>query len=133
MNQKDAPVIKFMGYRVSDIQYHCSPEFEFPEDHGAYRFNFSKRNTTRTETEIQEDVRVCVYWDEGVPFEESQFQLAVEIAGRFQCPAGWQERWEMNALAIMFPYLRSLVSMITCNSGREPIILPTINLSRLFE
>jgi preprotein translocase subunit secB len=133
MSQKNSPVIEFMGYRVSDIQYHCLPELELQEEHGSYRFNFSKSNTVLSETAIQENVRVCIFWGEDEAYENSQFQLTIEIAGRFRCPSGWQEKWETNALAIMFPYLRSLVSMITCNSGREPIILPTINLSRLFE
>lgn len=133
MSQSNAPVIQFVGYRVSDIQYHCAPDFEFPEENGTYRFHFSKKTTLLSENELQENLRVSVFYGEDKSFEESQFQLAIEIAGRFHCPSGWQEKWETNALAIMFPYLRGLVSMITCNSGREPIILPTVNLSRLFE
>ena len=45
----------------------------------------------------------------------------------------WEAKWETNAIAIMFPYLRSMVSMITSSSGREPIILPTMNVAKLFE
>lgn len=36
-----------------------------------------------------------------------------------------------NAPAIMFPYIRSYVSTITALSGMAPIILPTINVSKI--
>ncbi|MCQ2096789.1 MAG: protein-export chaperone SecB [Fibrobacter sp.] len=37
----------------------------------------------------------------------------------------------VNAPAIAYPYLRSMVSNITLQSGFEPAILPTINFSAL--
>lgn len=33
-----------------------------------------------------------------------------------------------NALAIIFPYMRSIISIITMNCGITPVILPTINV-----
>lgn len=33
----------------------------------------------------------------------------------------------VNAPAIAYPYLRSFVSLVTLNSGYEPLILPTVN------
>lgn len=38
----------------------------------------------------------------------------------------------VNAPAIAYPYLRSFVSLITLNSGYEPMILPTINFQTMF-
>ena len=35
-------------------------------------------------------------------------------------------------LAILFPYLRSIVSTVTGLTGREPIIIPTINIANAF-
>ena len=40
---------------------------------------------------------------------------------------------ENNALAILFPYVRSIVSCITAQSGRNAVILPTVNIARMFE
>jgi preprotein translocase subunit SecB len=36
-----------------------------------------------------------------------------------------------NALGILFPYLRSMVSTITSQAGWTPMILPLLNLSQL--
>jgi preprotein translocase subunit SecB len=36
-----------------------------------------------------------------------------------------------NSIAILFPYIRAFVSTITLQANREPMILPTMNLSVL--
>lgn len=38
--------------------------------------------------------------------------------------------FKSNAIAILFPYVRSLVSVYTANANVEPLILPTININR---
>lgn len=37
----------------------------------------------------------------------------------------------VNAPAIAYPYLRSFVSLITLNSGFDPLILPTVNFQAM--
>ncbi|QPH38683.1 protein-export chaperone SecB [Pedobacter endophyticus] len=36
-----------------------------------------------------------------------------------------------NAIAIVFPYLRAFISLITTQANVRPVILPTLNLSQL--
>ncbi|UWY29372.1 protein-export chaperone SecB [Flavobacterium sp. TR2] len=36
-----------------------------------------------------------------------------------------------NAIAILFPYLRAFVSMVTLQANLAPVVLPTLNLSDL--
>ena len=38
---------------------------------------------------------------------------------------------EKNTLAIMFPYLRSYISIITTQPGMNPIVLPAMNIIAL--
>ena len=40
---------------------------------------------------------------------------------------------QKNTLAILFPYLRSLVSTISSNAGIKPIIIPAVNINLLLE
>ena len=40
---------------------------------------------------------------------------------------------KINAVAILFPYLRSTLSMFTSLMNINPIVLPTINLVKMFE
>ena len=122
--------ISFIGYRVADIVYHCAPGFEFPEGKVSYTFNFQKNTEILSDKEIQENLTVNVYYPEDE--NDTKLKLSITMAGRFNCSEKWDDKWEANILAIMFPYLRGLVSMITSNSGREPIILPTVNLAAMF-
>lgn len=65
------------------------------------------------------------------------FSMEVNIEGVFRL-----ENWEhpdmlpmirSNAVAILFPYLRSLVSMITANANISPYLLPVMNIVAMFE
>jgi preprotein translocase subunit SecB len=40
---------------------------------------------------------------------------------------------KVNAVAIMFPYLRATLSMLTMLMNIDPIVLPTVNLVQMFE
>ncbi len=83
--------------------------------------------------DFQENLEVNVFYSQDGDIANATYKLTVEIAGRFVCNGEWEAKWETNAIAIMFPYLRSMVSMITSSSSREPIILPTMNVAKLFE
>lgn len=52
------------------------------------------------------------------------------------------ERWEhpdllplirSNSIAILFPYLRTLVSMVTANANISPYVLPVMNIAAMFD
>ena len=133
MSEKNMAVLQFLGYRVVNILYDCAPEFEFPDDEISYHFNFSNTNTLISSNDFQENLEVNVFYSQDGDFANAPYKLTVEIACRFVCNEEWKAKSEANALAIMFPYLRSIVSMITSSSGREPIILPTMNVAKLFE
>jgi len=39
----------------------------------------------------------------------------------------------INATAVLFPYLRSIISSITANSGFQTLVLPIVNIHKMFE
>ena len=40
---------------------------------------------------------------------------------------------ETNGIAIVFPYLRSIISVVTANAGLPPLIIPTINIIEMLK
>lgn len=38
-----------------------------------------------------------------------------------------------NSIAILFPYLRTLVSMVTANANISPYVLPVMNIAAMFD
>ena len=68
--------------------------------------------------------------------KDMPFSMEVDIEGLFHL-----ENWEqpeqlpmitLNAIAILFPYLRSIISMVTANANISPYVLPVMNISALF-
>ena len=57
----------------------------------------------------------------------------VDITGRavFSTEQKKSDMLEKNTLAIMFPYLRSYISIITTQPGMNPIVLPAMNIIAL--
>lgn len=67
----------------------------------------------------------------------SEFQVEVTCEGIFGVSGDssviGKSLIERNAIAIMFPYVRSQITLITACPGFQPIVLPPINIIKLFE
>ena len=126
-------VIQFQGYRLTDIAYRCDDSFEFPKEQPiAYAFNFQKSVAMPTKHEMRVKLRANVFWPHDGNAENAPFRISVEIAGLFTSEDSIHPKWEVNALAILFPYVRGLISSISSQSGREPVLLPTVNIAEMF-
>jgi len=71
-------------------------------------------------------------------FEESEknnypFEMLVEITGFFRTTEETNINFEPNAIAILYPYVRAIVSVYTSNANVNPLILPPINVNALFK
>ena len=108
-------------------------------------FNFNSTATislspefTRNITKIDNDnVAVNLIFRIDNKKGDMPFSMEVNIEGMF-----YLENWEQpdlfplirsNLVAILFPYLRTLVSMITANANIAPYVLPVMNISAMFE
>lgn len=73
--------------------------------------------------------------------EDTSYEYVyVEILGFFEFnnrdnfqPEEIKNFYKVNGTAILFPYLRTLVSDLTSKGDESPIILPTINVNAFFE
>ncbi|MGN0487660.1 MAG: protein-export chaperone SecB [Ruminococcus sp.] len=68
--------------------------------------------------------------------EEESLKLSVKATGWFECMSDNEEEKKIliqqNAIAIMFPYLRSQIILVTTQPDILPIQLPIINITALF-
>lgn len=67
--------------------------------------------------------------------EELPFSLEVVVKGVFLLKGieNQKERIKVNAAAILFPYMRTTVSMLMSLANIEPLFLPAMNVTRIFE
>ena len=62
------------------------------------------------------------------------FSMEMEVVGFFSISNVSEEQIENfkpNAVAILFPYVRALISSYTANANVTPLILPPINVNQL--
>ncbi len=68
---------------------------------------------------------------------DKEFKLIIVISGVFKFDEKEDSSNEIilkkNTLAILFPYLRSQVTLITSQPGMQPIVLPPVNINNLVE
>lgn len=66
--------------------------------------------------------------------EDSAYTLSCSLVGLFEVDDGLTEAnayLQNNAIAIMFPYLRSQVTLLTSQPGMSPIVIPALNINKL--
>lgn len=70
---------------------------------------------------------------------KNEFLLEVEVVGLFAFETNLDNVdlkkgiTEKNTIAILFPFLRSQVILLTSQPGIEPIVLPVMNINNLFD
>jgi preprotein translocase subunit SecB len=126
--------LQFNGYEVNNIQFELidhieeNKEFEIiPE------FNTSTHDKGNDHFEVA--LSVNIHSSESHPLP---FNLAVSMVGKFSiCLGNIDDELKTsllreNTLAIMFPFLRSIVASITLSANIPPLILPVINIVSAF-
>lgn len=120
-----SPVIKFEGYEVTEILLEPNDMQKSDE------LNFEIKKMVR------EDLKhaILVLRVE-INYRENKF-LRVEIQGGFSTELNLEaEEFDnfisINGVSILFPYIRSTVSMITSLDSGESVLLPTINVAELY-
>ena len=61
------------------------------------------------------------------------FEMNLEMTGFFETENGESDKFIKNAIAILYPYVRALISTYTANANINPLILPAINVNKLIE
>ena len=67
---------------------------------------------------------------------DSKYNIEVQVSGIFELTEEsiiGKKLLENNAVAILFPYLRSQLTLLTSQPGFEPVILPVMNINALLD
>lgn len=127
-------VITFLDYKVNSIEFKNNDDYDGEEvdiDFGvSAHYHISddgEEMIVVLNTKIFEPKEGKVY----------PFRMSVEIEGYFKSNFEDKEQeigqYGKNAVAILFPYVRALVSTFTANANVTPLILPTVNVNKLLD
>ena len=124
-------ILQFTGYQVIKAEYSVNDIETNAGDKYVIKPIYDRmiRKLGNNEYALFLEVRVG---DGDEPFP---FRADVGIVGKFRYSSVDHDETllKKNAVAILFPYLRSTLTMLTSLANVNPIILPTINLVKMFE
>ncbi len=129
--------IQLQKYMVETIEYKINPAIEAINNDEQFNMdiNISQNLHNDIENKIATLKLGCQigknYLEDNFPFS-----LKVDLVGIFSYNTDLDEAqctkmMNVNGTAILFPYLRSLISMITTLCSIPPVIIPTINIGNL--
>ncbi|MFT9078565.1 protein-export chaperone SecB [Ethanoligenens sp.] len=122
----------FLGYQVDKIHFEVNKEYKAITKKGVPLLPSFSRKIAREENGVyQVKLEFKIFpaeSDENMPIS-----LETSITGRFALQSDDINLVRHNAVAILFPYLRSLVSFITLNANVAPLVLPIVNTTELFD
>lgn len=75
----------------------------------------------------------CFLFDEEFNKGKAPFYSKCSIVGLFECSEDVDiENFELNAMAILLPYLRAFITTLTAQAGIAPVRIPAINVYNYF-
>lgn len=122
--------LKFLNYIVNKVVYKIN---NTKPNKDGWKLNFDVNNTTKINQEKNKmNVVLNVNIFNGV--EDAPFYMETEIVGYFELEGEDDiTKYEANAIAIMYPYLRAIVSTYTASANIAPVILPAINVNAMLK
>ena len=127
--------LNFYGYEVKKMLFEVHDDIKKGEEYQiSHKIDVGVEHLESKFYNVKIDFNLCPANDEiPVPFD-----LSVTVVGKFELvmdetEPGYEKTKEtllsQNAPAILFPYLRCVVSNLTLNANISPLILPIVNFS----
>lgn len=129
MEKKYLSTLVFDNYMVTELSYKQNSNFSFNTDNLDVDFNLSAKVQLTNENDSAVTLRAVCGSKDNV---QCPFTIAVEVLGIFKYEGDIEDFERLattNAIAILFPYVRSLVSDLSSRSNVYPQFkLPLLNV-----
>lgn len=127
--------LRFIDYYINKIEFYNNEEFE----DAPVKIDF--KITRKVEYLEDEDNTFLVTLNTRI-FENSRennypFSMNISLTGIFEIDnddvKNRKTFAEVNSAAILFPYLRAIVSTYSANANIQPLILPPVNVIKMIQ
>mgnify|MGYP002625938790 CR=1 FL=1 len=131
MKKEIAGEISFEHYEVTKITYEANEQCDKNE--------FSMDFDVNSNSFISEDGKLMSVELTVVVFPNAvqnnyPFEMVVKLCGCFENKSnGDIKRYEPNAIAILYPYVRAIVATYTSVANITPVNLPTVNINKMLK
>lgn len=119
----------FNKYVVDKVSFMRNENYDFEQK---TNINFSiAKDVKKSENKMQITLNTKIF--ENAKKNNYPFEMEVQITGFFLVENENGIDFEPNAIAILYPYIRAIVSTYTANANVNALILPPINVNKLFD
>ncbi len=122
--------LKFEKYSINEVHFIKNENFHLADKKIDLDLQI-KRNTEINGNKMKITLDTILFNDSKE--NDYPFKMKVSITGYFYVEGEEPKLLERNAIAILYPYIRSLVSTYTSNSNTITLVLPIININKLIE
>lgn len=123
-------VLKFEKYMVNEIYFKYNKNYKETENGIPIKLDINPE--VKTSKNNMNVTLICNIF-ENAEKNNYPFEMNISLTGVFSTIGEKVEIFVKNAIAILFPYVRAIVSTYTANANVAPLILPAINVNKLIE
>lgn len=132
-DKKSQPVsaLHFQEYLVEEMVFKRNMDFQ--DDDVEIQFGFDAKIHISPEKDKAIIDLECNIFDEDFGNNNVPFYLKMRMKGLFDCVDVEIEQFEVNAVAILLPFMRATIASFTVQTGMPAVIIPPINVYNLFK
>lgn len=123
-------VLRFDRYEVKEVSFKTNENFERTNE--PLKISFSIHKDVQHDSDGKMVVTLIVNIFENAEKNNYPFEMILKISGFF-INNDDSINLDANAIAILYPYVRSIVSVFTSSVNVPQLILPVINVNALIE
>lgn len=132
MNES-ASVLRFHNFSIDEMIYKRNNDFSQSDREIDLDFDFEASAILSEEKERAIITLTTEIFNEDFVDNEFPFYLKTTIRGFFTCSEDVNIKdFQFNGMAILLPYVRSIITSVTAQAGINPVILPPINVYKVF-
>lgn len=128
--EKYESILKFKKYEVNEIYFKRNMLYTPNEQRNPINLKIEPILEIK-DNNMDITLEVIIY--KNAVENNKPFEMKINITGYFIVEGNDPERFKANAIAIMYPYIRAIVSTYTASANVTPLILPAINVNKLIE
>lgn len=128
--EKYESVLRFIKYEVNEIYFKRNKDFKVNKEGLPLNLKIKPLiDVNENNMNVLLKVRIFENMEENI----APFEMKIDLTGYFYVEGMDPENLKANAIAILYPYVRAIVSTYTANANITPLILPAINVNKLIK